>query len=75
MINIGIDNHLVHNSKKINIELPLTLNIALKKMGLLNAFLIIHVLFSLINSIDEPMTPCPSAVEYVTPVFAKNYQV
>ena len=21
------------------------------------------------------MTPCPSAVEYVTPVFAKNYQV
>lgn len=29
---------------------------------------------SLINSIDEPMTPCPSAVEYVTPVFAKNYQ-
>jgi hypothetical protein len=20
------------------------------------------------------MTPCPSAVEYVTPVFAKNYQ-
>jgi len=21
-----------------------------------------------------PMTPCPSAVEYVTPVFAKNYQ-
>merc|ERR1711973_370507 len=30
--------------------------------------------FSMINSIDEPMTPCPSAVEYVTPVFAKNYQ-
>jgi len=29
---------------------------------------------SLINSLDEPMTPCPSAVEYVTPVFAKNYQ-
>ena len=28
-----------------------------------------------INSLDQPMTPCPSAVEYVTPVFAKNYQV
>lgn len=27
-----------------------------------------------INSLDSPMTPCPSAVEYVTPVFAKNYQ-
>jgi len=27
-----------------------------------------------LNSLDEPMTPCPSAVEYVTPVFAKNYQ-
>lgn len=27
-----------------------------------------------INSLDQPMTPCPSAVEYVTPVFAKNYQ-
>ena len=26
------------------------------------------------NSLDAPMTPCPSAVEYVTPVFAKNYQ-
>lgn len=26
------------------------------------------------NSLDQPMTPCPSAVEYVTPVFAKNYQ-
>jgi len=23
---------------------------------------------------DEPMTPCPSAAEYVTPVYAKNYQ-
>merc|ERR1711973_15558 len=30
--------------------------------------------FSMINSLDQPMTPCPSAVEYVTPVFAKNYQ-
>ena len=30
---------------------------------------------SSINSLDQPMTPCPSAVEYVTPVFAKNYQV
>ena len=29
---------------------------------------------SKINSLDQPMTPCPSAVEYVTPVFAKNYQ-
>ncbi|XP_023326401.1 uncharacterized protein LOC111699877 [Eurytemora carolleeae] len=29
---------------------------------------------SMINSLEEPMTPCPSAVEYVTPVFAKNYQ-
>jgi len=29
---------------------------------------------SSINSLDQPMTPCPSAVEYVTPVFAKNYQ-
>jgi len=29
---------------------------------------------SLMNALDEPMTPCPSAVEYVTPVFAKNYQ-
>ena len=28
-----------------------------------------------LNSLDQPMTPCPSAVEYVTPVFAKNYQV
>ena len=28
-----------------------------------------------LNSVDQPMTPCPSAVEYVTPVFAKNYQV
>lgn len=28
-----------------------------------------------LNSLDSPMTPCPSAVEYVTPVFAKNYQV
>lgn len=27
-----------------------------------------------LNSVDQPMTPCPSAVEYVTPVFAKNYQ-
>jgi len=27
-----------------------------------------------LNSLEEPMTPCPSAVEYVTPVFAKNYQ-
>ena len=27
-----------------------------------------------LNSLDQPMTPCPSAVEYVTPVFAKNYQ-
>ena len=26
------------------------------------------------NALDAPMTPCPSAVEYVTPVFAKNYQ-
>nr|CAG4651839.1 EOG090X06KU [Triops cancriformis] len=23
---------------------------------------------------EEPMTPCPSIAEYVTPVFAKNYQ-
>nr|CAG4638464.1 EOG090X06KU [Cyclestheria hislopi] len=23
---------------------------------------------------DEPLTPCPSAAEYVTPVYAKNYQ-
>lgn len=30
---------------------------------------------SSVNSLDQPMTPCPSAVEYVTPVFAKNYQV
>ena len=30
---------------------------------------------SAVNSVDQPMTPCPSAVEYVTPVFAKNYQV
>jgi hypothetical protein len=30
---------------------------------------------SALNSLDQPMTPCPSAVEYVTPVFAKNYQV
>ena len=29
---------------------------------------------SAMNSLDSPMTPCPSAVEYVTPVFAKNYQ-
>jgi hypothetical protein len=29
---------------------------------------------SSVNSLDQPMTPCPSAVEYVTPVFAKNYQ-
>merc|ERR1712223_220358 len=29
---------------------------------------------SAMNSWDSPMTPCPSAVEYVTPVFAKNYQ-
>lgn len=29
---------------------------------------------SALNSLDSPMTPCPSAVEYVTPVFAKNYQ-
>ena len=29
---------------------------------------------SKLNSLDSPMTPCPSAVEYVTPVFAKNYQ-
>ncbi|TRY67777.1 hypothetical protein TCAL_11791 [Tigriopus californicus] len=29
---------------------------------------------SQINSLESPMTPCPSAVEYVTPVFAKNYQ-
>ena len=29
---------------------------------------------SSLNSLDSPMTPCPSAVEYVTPVFAKNYQ-
>ena len=28
-----------------------------------------------LNGLDQPMTPCPSAVEYVTPVFAKNYQV
>jgi len=27
-----------------------------------------------LTSLDQPMTPCPSAVEYVTPVFAKNYQ-
>ena len=31
-----------------------------------------------LNSLDEdglnPLTPCPSAVEYVTPVFARNYQ-
>lgn len=27
-----------------------------------------------VNSVETPMTPCPSAVEYVTPVFAKNYQ-
>ena len=27
-----------------------------------------------LNGLDQPMTPCPSAVEYVTPVFAKNYQ-
>jgi len=27
-----------------------------------------------LNSLESPMTPCPSAVEYVTPVFAKNYQ-
>ncbi|KAF2353616.1 Cystine-knot cytokine [Trinorchestia longiramus] len=28
------------------------------------------------NSLEEgsPLTPCPSAVEYVTPVFARNYQ-
>ncbi|KAA0203109.1 hypothetical protein HAZT_HAZT005884 [Hyalella azteca] len=28
------------------------------------------------NSIEDgaPLTPCPSAVEYVTPVFARNYQ-
>merc|ERR1719400_2675592 len=29
---------------------------------------------SSLNSLESPMTPCPSAVEYVTPVFAKNYQ-
>merc|ERR1719400_2039761 len=29
---------------------------------------------SKLNNVDSPMTPCPSAVEYVTPVFAKNYQ-
>ena len=29
---------------------------------------------SKLNGVDSPMTPCPSAVEYVTPVFAKNYQ-
>lgn len=29
---------------------------------------------SSLNSLEHPMTPCPSAVEYVTPVFAKNYQ-
>lgn len=29
---------------------------------------------SAMNALDSPMTPCPSAVEYVTPVFAKNYQ-
>ena len=29
---------------------------------------------SKLNSLESPMTPCPSAVEYVTPVFAKNYQ-
>nr|CAG4636188.1 EOG090X06KU [Eubosmina coregoni] len=23
---------------------------------------------------DDPLTPCPSAAEYVTPVYAKNYQ-
>lgn len=23
---------------------------------------------------DSPLTPCPSAAEYVTPVYAKNYQ-
>lgn len=22
----------------------------------------------------QPLTPCPSAVEYITPVFARNYQ-
>ena len=29
-----------------------------------------------LNAIDPgaPLTPCPSAVEYVTPVFARNYQ-
>jgi len=32
------------------------------------------VSLSSLNSLDQPMTPCPSAVEYVTPVFAKNYQ-
>ena len=28
------------------------------------------------NSLEEgaPLTPCPSLVEYVTPVFARNYQ-
>ena len=26
------------------------------------------------NSAGGAMTPCPSAVEYVTPVFARNYQ-
>merc|ERR1712223_706581 len=29
---------------------------------------------SAMNSLDSPMTTCPAAVEYVTPVFAKNYQ-
>lgn len=23
---------------------------------------------------EDPLTPCPSAAEYVTPVYAKNYQ-
>jgi len=32
------------------------------------------VSLSKLNSLESPMTPCPSAVEYVTPVFAKNYQ-
>ena len=34
-------------------------------------------LFPTGNSIEEegaPLTPCPSVVEYVTPVFARNYQ-
>ena len=26
------------------------------------------------GDLSSPLTPCPSSVEYVTPVFARNYQ-